>query len=351
MAINDHEFFAFSPDVSLGAEVVHPIHGAASIFFHKAPVGSNRHGAFRRLAPAHPDPVTGVVGVDQVNLRSGALTMAFLPKRLTESGAVHTRYGILFLMDRDEDPTDTSSNVQFYLAGFDTHAHSGAGAWGIWRYSGGSFGANPVTLWQSDAADAPAIAHDSPFIFGVEWRQDPTFIRGVQLFLRADLAPNLATPYDHLTLITTQVDLATAGALMGASFGEGAGYESVSGNGELHFCVDRIRGEGFGTGDVNGQVWLDDNADGIHDAGEGPYLGGGNVVITDLGGAVHTVPISTVDGTYRAQHLALGFATTEIDPASLPAAYGVSSPNLPQTVTITHGGNTNAPDMGVKPAP
>ncbi len=125
----------------------------------------------------------------------------------------------------------------------------------------------------------------------------------------------------------------------------------VSANQATFYLPDARIAEPVATGSVLGRVWLDDNADGIHDAGEGPYLGGGQVVITDAAGGVHTVAISPTDGTYAADGLAVGNATVTVDPASLPATHVISTQGLPHLVAVTAGGLSQAPATHVKPAP
>ncbi len=231
MGAADWQIFTSHAEAQITFEVINPIDGASSFNFHKDDVGANRNGIIRRVEASND------------KLRSGALTAALEPKLLTAAGANRVRYGVAFLWSTDLDPTDTANTVKLYLAGYDTGANSSAGGWGVWRYDT-RLGTGEVTIAQGPST--PAVVQDQPFVMDVEWRQDPNFIQGVQVLVRVNMSPDLQDPYSGLSEVVNTVDLATSGALMGESHGEGYGWDAMAasvGSGEMAFLVDKIRGD------------------------------------------------------------------------------------------------------------
>lgn len=232
MGFSQWEIFTSTADAQIEPEVVSPIDGASSFRFHKNDVGNNRNAAMRRVDPG------------QDKLASGALTFVLNPKLAAHAGAGDLIYGVSFLWQADLDPTNGANTVPLYLAGYRTGANAGAGGWGFWRYDN-RLSVGLQVIHESPAA--PAVAQDSPFVLDVEWRQDPTFIQGVQCLLSVNTgAINLADPYTGLTQVFTAIDPASGGALMGASNGEGFAWHAVNtpiGTGEVLIIGDKIRGE------------------------------------------------------------------------------------------------------------
>lgn len=227
MSLIEWETFEGTPDVSISLDTVNPIHGLGSMVFHKNPVGFGRNGVVRR----------NVVG--QQYLRSGALRGIFEPRLFTAAALNRVRYGITFLWSADNPDPANNGTGHMYMAGYDTYGLGGGGEWGVWRFHNGLKGA--ITTIQNGPVASPAIAHGQPFTLDVQWQQDTDEHHGVRIIVNVGTTDDFA----GMTEVCDVIDLASSGALMGESFGEGPGYANTAGSNELEFAVDRLGGDAY----------------------------------------------------------------------------------------------------------
>ena len=226
MSTLDYEKFPSTADVSISSDDVNPIDGLGCMVFHKNPVGYARNGLVRRTVPG------------ERYMRSGALYGLFEPRLLTASGSIQTLYGFSFLWSADGQNPANADAVNLYLAGFDSYGSTGAGHWGVWRYTNGFKGTRTLIF---EGPSTPAVAHSEKFSLDVQWRQDDEELDGVKVILQVGTEAD----FSDLAPVLEVIDLSAGGALMGESFGEGPGYQNPSGGGELEFAVDRIGGDAY----------------------------------------------------------------------------------------------------------
>jgi hypothetical protein len=93
-------------------------------------------------------------------------------------------------------------------------------------------------------------------------------------------------------------------------------------------------------GTLTGHVFQDDDGDGTQDVGE-PDLGGVDVLITDSQSGSSTVT-TDASGDWSATGLPAGFATVDVDEATLPAGAIQTAGTDPDNVTVVAGTSTDA---------
>ena len=111
----------------------------------------------------------------------------------------------------------------------------------------------------------------------------------------------------------------------------------------------------FDPGVLGDRVWLDENGDGVQDAGE-PGINGVRVELLNEGGDVIATTFTTVDGLYRFQGLPAGSYTVRLDPNTVPFPYeptGELDDSLDGAVTLPLAAEeTNLDvDFGFVPGP
>lgn len=228
MPIQSYDALVTSGDVTVSLETSDPIDGLGSMRINKNAVGFNRHGFARRN-------VNG-----ERNMRSGALQHVFEIDAGAVAGFNQCYWGVIFLLQEDENIADPSATASFYLAGYYTNGNTGAGEWGVWRFANDL--SDAPTQIGGPGPSTPAVALNEVFAMDVEWRQDALEILGVQIIVQIEENPNLSDPYGNLTEVANVTDLESSGGLMDESFGEGPGYSNRSaGSGQITIFVDKAR--------------------------------------------------------------------------------------------------------------
>lgn len=108
--------------------------------------------------------------------------------------------------------------------------------------------------------------------------------------------------------------------------------------------------------DLGNYVWLDENGDGLQDAGE-PGIAGVRVLLKDAAGDVLEIQVTDFNGGYLFEKLEPGTYTVELDPASLPfgvtqsvnpvlAAADLGNQSLPYAVDLASGEVNLTADFG-----
>ncbi|MCI5150158.1 MAG: hypothetical protein D3916_12340, partial [Candidatus Electrothrix sp. MAN1_4] len=128
-------------------------------------------------------------------------------------------------------------------------------------------------------------------------------------------------------------------------------YKGTAENGE----VEDMRFD-FGTspGTIGDRVWLDENSDGVQDAGE-VGISGITVLLKDSGGTTVDTAVTDSNGNYMFKNVASGTYTVQVD--TLPAELSglelifdedgtTASPNGETSVTVTAGGEHLTADFG-----
>jgi fimbrial isopeptide formation D2 family protein/uncharacterized repeat protein (TIGR01451 family) len=96
-------------------------------------------------------------------------------------------------------------------------------------------------------------------------------------------------------------------------------------------------------GTIEGHLFIDENGDGVQNAGE-PDLPGIDVIVTDAAGAIQTV--TTDDNGDWSADVSAGEATADVDETTLPPGYVQTAGTDPSSVDVPSGGTADAGDDG-----
>ena len=101
-------------------------------------------------------------------------------------------------------------------------------------------------------------------------------------------------------------------------------------------------------GSIGDRLWVDANGDGIQDGGEGDLtttLPDGPITVNLLQGGVVIDTVTTTDGTYLFDDLFAGDYTVEVDTATLPSGFNLTTPNN-VAVDLAVGEDDDTVDFG-----
>ena len=96
-------------------------------------------------------------------------------------------------------------------------------------------------------------------------------------------------------------------------------------------------------GTIEGHLFIDENGDGVQNAGE-PNLSGIDVIITDAAGDTQTV--TTDDNGDWSADVSAGEATADVDETTLPPGYVQTAGTDPSSADVPSGGTADAGDDG-----